>query len=270
MAFAIAILLVASSTAVSSLSVKRDFASIMPEGGFSYNKQGKWGGMCVSGNQGKQSPINIITSAVHNESLPPLEFSGWSSGYNGDFTNTGHSVRFDLRTPGTSKTSTKAGMYTLQQVQMHWGRKQGEGSEHKINGQASELEIHFVHTKVDPSQPGPTYAMIAVLGDASKIHGIGPWRKLNPKRIKRYHKRVHVHHFRFDHLLPAKQDYYMYSGSLTTPPCTEEVLWHVMKQKIEVPLAYLRKLRLTHDSHGHRDTHNFRQTQPLNGREVFA
>ena len=270
MLFALVVLLVASTTAVSSFSVKKDLASIMSGGGFSYDEQTKWGGVCVSGNQGMQSPVNIVTSAVKDELLPPLKFSGWSARYDGYFTNTGHSVQFDPRTPGAAKTSTKAGMYALQQVHMHWGRKQGEGSEHKINGRASELEIHFVHTKVDPNQPGPTYAVIGVLADASRIKGVGPWRKLNPKRVKRYQKRHHVKNFRFDSLLPANKDYYMYSGSLTTPPCTEEVLWHVMKQKIHVPKAYLRMLRSTHDSHGHRDTHNFRQTQPLNDREVFA
>jgi carbonic anhydrase len=35
-------------------------------------------------------------------------------------------------------------------------------------------------------------------------------------------------------LLPAKRDYYTYMGSLTTPPCTENVLWMVFKEPIPV------------------------------------
>jgi carbonic anhydrase len=35
-------------------------------------------------------------------------------------------------------------------------------------------------------------------------------------------------------LLPANRNYYTYMGSLTTPPCTEGVLWLVMKQPVQV------------------------------------
>ena len=34
--------------------------------------------------------------------------------------------------------------------------------------------------------------------------------------------------------LPADRGYYSYMGSLTTPPCTEEVLWLVMRQPVQV------------------------------------
>ena len=34
--------------------------------------------------------------------------------------------------------------------------------------------------------------------------------------------------------LPATRDYYTYMGSLTTPPCTEGVLWLVMKQPVQI------------------------------------
>jgi carbonic anhydrase len=33
-------------------------------------------------------------------------------------------------------------------------------------------------------------------------------------------------------LLPQRREYYTYMGSLTTPPCSEGVLWIVMKQPI--------------------------------------
>jgi carbonic anhydrase len=35
-------------------------------------------------------------------------------------------------------------------------------------------------------------------------------------------------------LLPADRRYYTYMGSMTTPPCTEGVLWLVMQQPVTV------------------------------------
>jgi carbonic anhydrase len=35
-------------------------------------------------------------------------------------------------------------------------------------------------------------------------------------------------------LLPRERRYYTYMGSLTTPPCSEGVLWMVMQQPVQV------------------------------------
>jgi carbonic anhydrase len=64
-------------------------------------------------------------------------------------------------------------------------------------------------------------------------------------------------------LLPANRGYYTFTGSLTTPPCTEDVTWFVLKDP-----AHLSKGQLA--AFAKKYPHNARPTQPLNGRLVQA
>jgi len=63
--------------------------------------------------------------------------------------------------------------------------------------------------------------------------------------------------------LGAERGYYAYTGSLTTPPRSEGMRWHVLKQPVELPAKPLAALRALHPL-------NARQTQPSNGRIVHA
>lgn len=61
--------------------------------------------------------------------------------------------------------------------------------------------------------------------------------------------------------LPVKQGYYHFAGSLTTPPCSEEVNWFVVKSPIELSAAQLKQFH-------HIYQHNARPIQKLNHRVV--
>jgi carbonic anhydrase len=60
-------------------------------------------------------------------------------------------------------------------------------------------------------------------------------------------------------LLPAHREYYSYSGSLTTPPCSEGVSWFVMAEPLEVSAEQIEAFRAIVSP-------NARPVQPLNGR----
>jgi carbonic anhydrase len=62
-------------------------------------------------------------------------------------------------------------------------------------------------------------------------------------------------------LLPSDKSYYSFMGSLTTPPCSEEVRWQVMRTPISISAAQLVEFKKLYKM-------NARPEQPLNGRTV--
>jgi carbonic anhydrase len=241
---------------------------------FSYNAQNLWPGVCVQGNEMQQSPINIVLGdVVKNQNLIDLDLNDWDVEYEGTFSNTGHNVQFDPSTPGLATTRNHLGMYELQQFHMHWGNGTDQGSEHRINGEQAELEIHFVHVKQGETNTNTRdyYTVVSILGDVNFTAPIsGPWAKLNPMAVQSFNTSILVSDFRFDQLLPYNLDYWYYEGSLTTPDCSETVVWFVLKERIAVPEAYLQLLReLKEDGMGIVPlTFNFRMEQAIGDRVV--
>ncbi|MGF1494979.1 MAG: carbonic anhydrase family protein, partial [Microcoleaceae cyanobacterium] len=60
---------------------------------------------------------------------------------------------------------------------------------------------------------------------------------------------------------PSEQDFYHYEGSLTTPPCSEDVQWYVLKKPIEASQEQIRQFQSIYKN-------NARPVQPLNGRSL--
>jgi carbonic anhydrase len=65
-------------------------------------------------------------------------------------------------------------------------------------------------------------------------------------------------------MLPAERDYYQFTGSLTTPPCSEGVLWLVIKKPATASKAQLEAFSTT------MGFANNRPVQPLNARQVLS
>lgn len=62
-------------------------------------------------------------------------------------------------------------------------------------------------------------------------------------------------------LLPAQRGYYTYTGSLTTPPCSEGITWLVLKTPVEISDVQVKRFAQFYE-------HNARPVQPLSGRAV--
>ncbi|HEY2257937.1 MAG TPA: carbonic anhydrase family protein, partial [Variovorax sp.] len=128
-------------------------------------------------------------------------------------------------------------------------------SEEKINGHAYAMVAHLVHQSADGK-----FAVIAVLFKEGKANAAlaDVFAHLPPTQ-----GRTHVMAAGFDPttILPAEQGYYSYTGSLTTPPCSEGVQWRIMKQPVEVSKVQLAEFKKLYPM-------NARQVQPLNHRQI--
>ena len=102
-------------------------------------------------------------------------------------------------------------------------------SEHLLKGNAYPMEIHFVHRAADHE-----YVVLAVFARVGREHPRIEklWDKI-PQEIDR-EKTYSDERLSAGDLIPDSKVYYHYTGSLTTPPCTENVTWLVLEEPIEI------------------------------------
>lgn len=183
----------------------------------------KWGDIdsasktCTIGAQ--QSPIDIGPTITSQ--LPPLKLA-WAKKAD-TIVNNGHTIQVNF----AEGSSLKLGDTDYKLVQLHFHRP----SEHLVAGRNFPMEAHFVHQAASGG-----LAVIGVLlteGESNAAFGkiiagmpaaAGPPvpapAGIDPNA-----------------LLPAKLSYYRYSGSLTTPPCSEVVEWLVLTDTVPVAAA---------------------------------
>ena len=130
-------------------------------------------------------------------------------------------------------------------------------SENQINGKSFPLEVHFVHA--DSKENLTILAVMFKEGDVSPaLDKLLTEAKQEGNKLTPLKTRVTP-----DDFIPKLPQFYRFSGSLTTPPCTEGVNWIVMKSPMaasKVQIDTLKKILLQH---------NNRPIQALNGRMVI-
>lgn len=160
----------------------------------------------------RQSPIDIRDGIAVQ--LDPIQFDYRPSAFR--VIDNGHTVQVNVD-PGNSIT-VQGRRYEL--LQFHFHRP----SEERINGRQFEMVAHLVHKDAEGR-----LAVVAVLMDQGKGHPLVQqvWNNLPLEKNTEQPALVPMD---LKALLPEQQQYYTYMGSLTTPPCSEGVLWMVMKQ----------------------------------------
>ncbi|MDH4050164.1 MAG: carbonic anhydrase family protein [Rubrivivax sp.] len=168
--------------------------------------------LCARGE--RQSPIDIRDGIAVD--LAPVTFDYRPSGFS--VIDNGHTVQVNL-SPG-SAIEVMGRRYEL--VQFHFHRP----SEERINGRQYEMSAHLVH-----KDPDGRLAVVAVLLERGAAQPViqQVWNNLP---LEKGEPVPAPHEMDPAALLPTDRRYYTYMGSLTTPPCTEGVLWMVMQQPV--------------------------------------
>ena len=222
----------------------------------------------------RQSPINVVTSNLRRSStLVDLNLTYFDEGYDGNWTNTGHSVQFIPDTSDDAPTVVNhLGTYELSQFHFHWGGSSALGSEHQVDGSPYSGELHFVTRKTTGSATdSDAYAVIGVLLESdSSVSLSGIWEDLANAIPEDYGDYTWLEDILPMDLLPDDLSYYYYQGSLTTPGCSEVVQWFLLRNAVSIPADFLEALRTTvNDEDGEVLEENYRDTQSLNGRQVM-
>ena len=177
----------------------------------------------------RQSPINIATArAVNVLKVDPTLMRPLQVYYNSSpitVINNGHTIKAIFNKD--DKTSMTLGGERYRLLQFHFHHR----SEHKIDDRDYAMELHLVHEQVaDPSK----LAVIGVMIEegAENTHVKGFWEHLPKPAGHGAVVRGDSYNFNPVTLIPNGGDYFQYQGSLTTPPCSENVYWTVMQKPI--------------------------------------
>jgi carbonic anhydrase len=193
----------------------------------------------------RQSPIDIRNTK--KAELPAIEFHYKPSPLR--IIDNGHTIMINYAPGSFMRVGGK--QYELKQFHFH------RPSEEKINGHAFDMEVHLVHADADGN-----LAVVALLlnrgADNSLIHEL--WNDLpKEKETEAVLENVQID---LNQLLPVNLGYYTFSGSLTTPPCSENVAWFVVKQPVTISGAEVERFSSLYRN-------DARPTQPLNTRVVL-
>ncbi len=192
-----------------------------------------------------QSPVDIATPLEASLDGPSIEYS-----------QTGRQVRHDGHTlkvtfPPGNAIVYEGERYRLRQLHFH------APSEHHLHGQALPMEAHLVHEAEDGR-----LAVLALLFEEGQVEpaleALLRQAPATPGQQVTLDAGLEA-----DALLPDTAEYYRLNGSLTTPPCSEGVLWLVAKAPLSASETQLQAMsRLLGEA-------NNRPLQPLNARRVL-
>jgi len=213
-------------------------------------------GWATCGSGTSQSPVSLNSSSVSNNNSQKLSFNYSDLGVPVSLQNNGHTLFIDVATnsKGNSSYLTFNGnKYSLLQFHFH------QNSEHHVDRLSHPIEMHLVHQ----NSAGDVLVVGVFYDRVNTEHGnkfLRQFWNLMPTT-----ESIVLHNIRIKwqqlFLYLNTDSYWAYSGSLTTPPCTEGVQWVVIQNPI--PISF-EQWQLFDSINGF----CARFTQPLNNRTI--
>ncbi|XP_040030308.2 receptor-type tyrosine-protein phosphatase zeta isoform X1 [Gasterosteus aculeatus] len=244
-------LLIFSQIVVAAEPLVRGLRKLPEDIDWSYSgalNQGKWGKKYPSCNSARQSPVDIDETFTQVRlQYQDLQLEGWDklTAESSTIYNNGKTVALRVEGEFFVSGGGLSSRFRVGTINFHWGRcnATSEGSEHSLNGMKYPLEMQIFCYDSDDFQSldaavrdGGRIAALAVLFEISLEDN----ESFSPvveavNTVSRFDKSGSMEAFTLRSLLPNNTDkYYIYNGSLTTPPCSETVEWIVFKHTVAI------------------------------------
>ncbi|XP_047124847.2 carbonic anhydrase [Hydra vulgaris] len=244
----------------------------------------------------RQSPINIIENqTIYNESLTSLLLFNYSTVFNNTnyyLTNNGHTIilGMDSNSSITVGLFWKGKQYNYYGLHFHWGENDTFGSEHLLSNKHFPLEVHIVHylndygnfsNSLNYADGVLVWGILYQLDNSIDVNNNSLKDVFNNiQNVINAGNKTNIVPVPLSSFVPqnSSDSYYHYAGSLTTPECSESVMWIVNQKFMKVSSIQLQAFRLLKGHlHNVSDsvepevlTENDRPIQPLNGRKVYT
>lgn len=200
--------------------------------------------LCKNGKH--QSPINITRSRIiDTENHLTLAYKTEKEAAK-NTTNNGHSVQINFQNGG--EVRFKNTRYSLVQLHFH------TPSETQIEGKRFPMEMHIVHQ----NKKGDTLVIAALFEEGKENPSL---QKIIDSMPAKTNQSKPFSTLDMNGILPMQSGYYAFDGSLTTPPCSENVQWVVFQNPTQASKKQIEAFQaILH--------HNARDVQPIDDRVI--